>query len=143
VIRLTIALPLVLVGFPASGMMVEGGRLQDTCGNPQEVRQAACAGFIGGVIDSLETTGQFCIDPKIPPPVLIHRVVEYVMSNRPTIGGQPGSQQVLLALKANWPCLNGTPIPPYYPHGTWHPPANQLRPYFGIDPYGRPTVHWR
>jgi hypothetical protein len=152
----TAALVLWLV-FPASAVMVEGGRLQDTCGDPQEVRQAACFGYIGGIIDAMYTNGQFCLSPRVPSPEILRRVASYIVTNRREIGGNSGVTQVLLALKANWPCVDQQPIvmppmpslerdgriPPYYPRGASQPSPYQTRPYFGIDAYGRPTVHWR
>jgi hypothetical protein len=132
VIRLAVAIVMSLPPSPLEAQMVAGPRLQETCATPQEVRQAACAGFIGGVIDARAAEGQFCIDGRLPPPAIVHRVIDYLHSN-PQLANLPGSEQVLLALKANWPCVYNNASPP--------PIRIPIRPFlpfqlWGHDRYG-------
>jgi hypothetical protein len=125
VIRLAVAIVMALPPSPLEAQMVAGPRLRETCSTPQEVRQAACAGFIGGVIDARAADGQFCLDGRLPPPAILHRVIEYLHGN-PQLATLPGSEQVMLALKANWPCtFNAGPPPiriptrPFLPFQLW------------------------
>jgi hypothetical protein len=125
VIRLAIALVVLLPDPKLEAQMVTGQRLRETCAMAQEVRQAACAGFIGGVIDARAAEGQFCIQGNLPVPEVIHRVMDYLHGN-PQLASLPGSEQVLLATKAIWPCVYNTapppiriPIRPFLPFQLW------------------------
>ena len=66
--RFAATLLAMLVTAPASAqVMVDGPHLQETCSNPDEVRRAACAGFIGATVDALAPLHEFCIPPVTPP----------------------------------------------------------------------------
>jgi hypothetical protein len=111
---------------PASAQLVDGQHLQKICsqGQPQE-QQAACVGFISGALDATQRTHQFCI-PAISPQEVMDRTISYLRAKAREIGGLPGDQQVMLALKANWPCTQGAQlqIPP-----ALAPAITQLAPY--------------
>jgi hypothetical protein len=60
--RFAATLLAMLVAAPASAqVMVDGPHLQETCSNPDEVRRAACAGFIGATVDALAPLNEFCL----------------------------------------------------------------------------------
>ncbi len=72
--RFAATLSAMLVAAPASAqVMVDGPHLQETCSNPDEVRRAACAGFIGATVDALAPLHEFCIPPVTPPEIIERR----------------------------------------------------------------------
>jgi Rap1a immunity proteins len=128
----------MLVAAPASAqVMVDGPHLQETCSNPDEVRRAACAGFIGATVDALAPLHEFCI-PPVTPPEIIERTVDFLRSSASQIASYPGVEQVKLALKAIWPCTTSQPGV-----GVTINPAAGPSFYFGLDPHGRPVAKIR
>jgi hypothetical protein len=128
----------MLVAAPASAqVMVDGPHLQETCSNPDEVRRAACAGFIGATVDALAPLHEFCI-PPVTPPEIIERTVDFLRSSSQQVGSYAGVEQVKLALKAIWPCAASRPGVSVTIN-----PAAGASIYLGLDPRGRPVAKIR
>jgi hypothetical protein len=117
--------------------MVDGAHLQETCSNPDEVRRAACAGFIGATVDALAPLHEFCI-PPVTPPEIIERTVDFLRGSAHQIGSYPGVEQVKLALKAIWPCTTSRPSVGITINSA---PGSSI--YLGLDPNGRPVAKIR
>jgi hypothetical protein len=136
--RFAATLLAMLVAAPASAqVMVDGAHLQETCSNPDEVRKAACAGFIGATVDALAPLHEFCI-PPVTPPEIIERTVDFLRGSAHQIGSYPGVEQVKLALKAIWPCNTSRPSV-----GVTINSAPGPSIYLGLDPNGRPVAKIR
>jgi hypothetical protein len=102
-------LALLLLATPASAQLVNGPHLLQQCLGQQPQGEAACTGYIAGTLDALLATGQFCIPPPVAPQQIVLRTVDFLAHSQHEIGGLPGTQQVLLALKAIWPCVGRRP----------------------------------
>jgi hypothetical protein len=102
-------LALLLLATPASARLVNGPYLLQQCLGHQPEGEAACTGYIAGTLDALLPTGQFCIPPPVAPQQIVLRTVEFLEHSQRKIGSLPGTQQVLLALKAIWPCVGRPP----------------------------------
>jgi hypothetical protein len=88
---------------------LNGPHLLQQCLGQQPQGEAACTGYIAGTLDALLATGQFCIQPPVASQQIVLRTVDFLAHSQHEIGGLPGTQQVLLALKAIWPCVGRRP----------------------------------
>jgi hypothetical protein len=102
-------LALLLLATPAGAQLVDGPHFLQQCLGQQPQGEAACTGYIAGTLDALLPTGQFCIPPPVAPQQIVLRTVDFLAHSQHEIGGLPGTQQVLLALKAIWPCVGRRP----------------------------------
>jgi hypothetical protein len=104
----TIALIATIVSWctQANAQIVDDAHLRHVCLTKQPGEQAACAGYVMGVIDTSARPHPFCIPQTLPPETVVNRVEEYIARNPNHL---PGAEQVTLALKAVWPCTTRAP----------------------------------
>jgi hypothetical protein len=102
VIFLLLSIQVSLAGFVSSKDFL------DTCSSEDEGHHIACSGYIGGVTDSYQNSGQFCIPPRTDPREITKFTRDYILRTRAIQREQPVSM-VLYALKAKWPCITQGP----------------------------------
>ena len=99
----TIILSTTLSISPVHSEFVGGEIFVKSCNDPLPDRQAACVGFIAGIVDSKLRDGQFCLPPNVTPNEMAAFIKDY--SKRSVSQHQPAVNIVMLALKAKWPCV--------------------------------------
>jgi hypothetical protein len=92
----------LILSSPVQAEFVPGDIFVESCKNPSPDRQAACIGYIAGVVDSNMRSGQFCLPTNVDVKDISNFVKQY--GARSVSRNQPALNIVMLALKARWPC---------------------------------------
>jgi hypothetical protein len=81
----------------------DGNQLSRDCNGQNAFSDGACAGYIIGAKDALETRGVFCLPPGIEQGQAID-VVKLYLHDHPEKRHLPADELVEIALKEKFPC---------------------------------------